>query len=157
MILLMTKKTCIILILVLATALYADPIPVQEEPVPTAPPDQLGFGSIFSTGAKSSAQNLKKLIEKGKKDYFLIAIDPGHGGRDFGGQGTGGLKEKEVCLDIALRLKQLIMSGLDNSQVRVFCTRETDQDLPLDKRYAMVNNNNADIYIGLHAGASFSR
>lgn len=83
-----------------------------------------------------------------------IVIDPGHGGHDPGAIGLNGLYEKDVVLDIALKLKK-IFSG--NSLYEVFLTRETDVYLPLEARTAIANQKKADLFISLHANASPQR
>ncbi|MBM4140456.1 MAG: N-acetylmuramoyl-L-alanine amidase [Nitrospira sp.] len=80
-----------------------------------------------------------------------IVIDPGHGGHDPGAVGPKGLYEKDVVLDIALKLKKIL---LENPLNEVFLTRETDIFIPLEERTAIANNKNADLFISIHANAS---
>lgn len=81
-----------------------------------------------------------------------IVIDPGHGGDDAGARGVKGTLEKDVTLSIAKRLKSAIEARLG---VRVLLTRDTDQNVGQDQRAAVANNNKADLFISLHANASF--
>lgn len=81
-----------------------------------------------------------------------IVIDPGHGGDDAGARGEKGTLEKDVTLSVAKRLKSAIEARLG---VRVLLTRETDQNVGQDQRAAVANNNKADLFISLHANASF--
>jgi N-acetylmuramoyl-L-alanine amidase len=81
-----------------------------------------------------------------------IVIDPGHGGDDLGVRGPGGATEKDLTLAIAHRLKAAIEGRLG---IRVLLTRETDRQVPLEDRTAVANNNKADLFISLHANASF--
>lgn len=81
-----------------------------------------------------------------------IAIDAGHGGEDDGVKGTGGTKEKDLTLAVARRVKAAIESRLG---IRVLLTRDDDHNVSLDGRAAMANNNKADVFISLHANASF--
>ena len=81
-----------------------------------------------------------------------IAIDPGHGGEDDGVKGAGGTKEKDLTLAVARRVKAAIESRLG---IRVLLTRDDDRNVSLDDRAAMANNNKADLFISLHANASF--
>ena len=95
-------------------------------------------------------------VEKVKKpDEFRvkrrIVIDPGHGGHDPGAIGLNGLYEKDVVLDIALKLKEILS---ENPLYEVFLTRETDVYLPLEARTAIANQKKADLFISLHANAS---
>ena len=79
-----------------------------------------------------------------------IVIDPGHGGRDPGAIGSQGTREKDIVLDIALRLRgQLMQSG----RYKVLLTRETDTFMSLDDRVKFSNLNKADLFISLHINA----
>lgn len=80
-----------------------------------------------------------------------IVIDPGHGGHDPGAVGLRGLYEKDVVLDIALKLKKILLSNPLNE---VFLTRETDVFLPLEERTAIANKKGADLFVSIHANAS---
>ena len=82
-----------------------------------------------------------------------IVIDPGHGGRDPGAIGVSGLREKDVCLDIALRLKTVLESdGFD-----VSLTRDNDRFIELKERAVFANRRNADLFISIHANANMAR
>jgi N-acetylmuramoyl-L-alanine amidase len=83
-----------------------------------------------------------------------IAIDPGHGGDDGGVVGSGGTKEKDLTLAVARRVKAAIEGRLG---IRVLLTRDEDKKVPLDDRSAAANNNKADLFLGLHAGASLRK
>jgi N-acetylmuramoyl-L-alanine amidase/type II secretory pathway predicted ATPase ExeA len=83
-----------------------------------------------------------------------IVIDPGHGGNDTGTIGPHGLLEKDLCLDVALRLGQLIEKNVPNAEV--IYTRTTDAYVPLEERTAIANRNKADLFISIHANSSDS-
>lgn len=86
-----------------------------------------------------------------KKNLPLILLDPGHGGEDFGAKGLGGLLEKDVTLDVAMRLKRLI----DHEKLAtVRLTRSRDEFVPLAERTAMANDFEADLFLSLHTNAS---
>ena len=80
-----------------------------------------------------------------------VVLDPGHGGHDPGAVGPRNLYEKDVVLDIALKLKKIL--SLDPN-LEVFLTRETDVFIPLEQRTAIANSKNADLFISIHANAS---
>jgi N-acetylmuramoyl-L-alanine amidase len=84
-----------------------------------------------------------------------IAIDPGHGGYDTGTIGPHGLLEKNLCLDVALRLGQLIEQDLRGAEV--IYTRKDDKYVRLEERTAIANRANADLFISIHANSSDSR
>jgi len=75
-----------------------------------------------------------------------IILDPGHGGYDLGTVAARGLKEKDLTLDIAHRLRQL----LEESAVTVFMTREQDEALALDQRTATANRWEGDLLVSIH-------
>jgi N-acetylmuramoyl-L-alanine amidase len=81
-----------------------------------------------------------------------IVIDPGHGGHDTGTIGRHGLAEKDLCLDVALRLGNLILQKLPNAQV--VYTRKDDTFVPLEERTAIANQAKADLFISIHANSS---
>ncbi len=80
-----------------------------------------------------------------------VVIDPGHGGHDPGAVGPSGLYEKDVVLDIALKLKEILLTDPLNE---VFLTRETDRFISLEERTAMANRKNADFFVSIHANAN---
>ena len=80
-----------------------------------------------------------------------IVIDAGHGGHDTGTIGPGGLCEKELVLDVAVRLKKLIETRMGSE---VVMTRSDDTFIPLEERTAIANEKNADLFVSIHANAS---
>jgi N-acetylmuramoyl-L-alanine amidase len=81
-----------------------------------------------------------------------IVIDPGHGGHDTGTIGPHGLMEKDLCLDVALRLGRLIEDKLPGAEV--VYTRKDDTFIPLEQRTATANDVKADLFISIHANSS---
>ncbi len=75
-----------------------------------------------------------------------IVIDAGHGGREHGAISDSGVSEKDITLDIALRLRRL----MENAPFEVIMTRETDQKISLEKRVAFANSSNADLFVSIH-------
>ena len=102
----------------------------------------------------SPASQLSLTRELGLK-INRIAIDPGHGGYDTGTIGPHGLLEKNLCLDVALRLGQLIEENIPGAEV--FYTRKDDRHVPLEDRTAIANRANADLFISIHANSSHNR
>ena len=80
-----------------------------------------------------------------------VVLDAGHGGHDTGTIGQEGLTEKEVVLDIALRLKKRIEKELG---AEVVMTRKDDKFVPLETRTAIANQAEADLFLSVHANAS---
>jgi N-acetylmuramoyl-L-alanine amidase len=81
-----------------------------------------------------------------------IVIDAGHGGHDTGTIGPTGLMEKDLCLDVALRLGKIIQQRLPGAEV-VF-TRADDTFIPLEERTNIANQAKADLFISIHANSS---
>jgi len=80
-----------------------------------------------------------------------IVIDAGHGGHDTGTIGPDGLMEKDVVLDVALRLGRLLETRLGAD---VIYTRDDDTFIPLETRTAIANEHQADLFISIHANSS---
>jgi N-acetylmuramoyl-L-alanine amidase len=80
-----------------------------------------------------------------------IVIDPGHGGHDTGTIGPSGVHEKDLVLDVALRLKKLIETRMGSE---VIMTRSDDTFIPLEERTAIANEKDADLFVSIHANAS---
>ena len=75
-----------------------------------------------------------------------IVIDAGHGGDQPGAISNTGLAEKDVTLDIALRLRKL----MKQSRFEVLLTREGDQTVTLADRVAFANSKKADLFVSIH-------
>jgi N-acetylmuramoyl-L-alanine amidase len=75
-----------------------------------------------------------------------IVIDAGHGGKQHGAISESGVSEKDITLDIALRLRRL----MENTSLEVLMTREADETLQLEQRVDFANANNADIFVSIH-------
>lgn len=86
-----------------------------------------------------------------------VVIDPGHGGMDPGSVGPTGLQEKDVVLDIAKRLKDLIEKDPRTSSLKVVMTRETDVFVPLKDRSGMANREKGDLFISIHANSWYDQ
>jgi len=80
-----------------------------------------------------------------------IVVDAGHGGHDTGARGPGGLLEKDLVLDVALKLGKLLESRLG---AEVVYTRDDDTFIPLETRTAIANKEQADLFISIHANYS---
>ena len=110
------------------------PVPSQAPP-PSPPPDAppLPGGVPVTTSIRT------------------IAVDPGHGGDDEGAKSADGVKEKDLTLAVARKLKAAVESRMG---VRVLLTRDDDRAVSIDDRTAVANNGKADLFVSLHANAS---
>ena len=96
---------------------------------------------------KNDYARLSSLFGLGIK---TIVVDPGHGGKDPGAIGVNGTKEKDITLDVALRLKQKM---IDLDQFNILLTRETDEFLTLAERVAFAKEKKADLFISIHVNS----
>jgi N-acetylmuramoyl-L-alanine amidase len=84
-----------------------------------------------------------------------VVIDPGHGGHDTGTISPGGMREKDLVLDVARRLRGYIKRNYPD--VEVILTRDADRFIALEERTAIANSRRADLFISIHANASPQR
>ncbi len=107
--------------------------------------------SPVATPAKRDAGGDRSLVRVLGLKLGRVVIDPGHGGHDTGTIGPGGLMEKDLVLDVALRLGKLISQQLG---AEVIYTRSGDVFIPLEQRTKIANNEKADLFISIHANSS---
>lgn len=106
--------------------------PIQVPPIPASPPPS-------------------QPIPRGR---YVVVIDPGHGGPDPGAVGIGGIREKDIVLDISRQVAQF----LQQQGVQVLLTRTSDIDLELAPRVSMAERARANAFVSIHANAiSLSR
>ena len=98
----------------------------------------------YLTWSKNDKVSMARLFGLGVK---TIVIDPGHGGKDPGAIGPSGLKEKDVTMALALKLKRNLQR---HRQYRVILTHEKDTTMSLKERVSFANENDADLFISLH-------
>jgi len=82
-----------------------------------------------------------------------VVLDPGHGGKSNGTGKPGVLTEKDLALDLAVRVRKL----LARQGFKVVLTRDKDMDVTPDERAGIANNARADLYVSLHMGGSFGQ
>ena len=108
----------------------------------------------FSAPAKAAdktADGQTSLVRALGLKIGRIVIDPGHGGHDSGTLGVDGIEEKDVVLDVALRLGKLLHERLG---AEIIYTRSDDTFIPLETRTAIANKAQADLFISVHANSS---
>ena len=92
--------------------------------------------------------------ERGRVNRLVIvAVDPGHGGEDPGAIGPSGLREKDVVLAVALKLRERLNAVPD---MRVMLTRDADFFVPLAERVHRARRVQADLFVSIHADAFLS-
>lgn len=105
--------------------------------------------SVQNSTLKHKEINYEKESERWLFD--VVVIDAGHGGRDPGAIGVGGLREKDVNLGITLKLGKLIEQKMPG--VKVVYTRKTDKFIELFKRGKIANENNGKLFISIHCNS----
>jgi len=105
--------------------------------------------------ALAKALGVKVDAKAAEAPIHRIVIDPGHGGHDTGTISAGGMREKDLVLDVARRLRGYIKHSYPS--VEVILTRDSDRFVALEERTAIANSRRADLFISIHANASQSR
>lgn len=110
---------------------------------------------VFKGGSFVS-EELKKSLDKVKERWRFdtVVIDPGHGGKDPGAVGPSGVYEKNVVLDIALRVEKLLQK---NSDIKPVLTRNKDVFVPLYERGKIANKAQGKLFVSIHCNASKDR
>jgi len=116
----------------------APPVPGRAASAPPPPP----------VAAASAPPITQSRIDR----LIIVALDPGHGGEDPGATGPTGLREKDVVLAVALKLRDSInaIPGM-----RAMLTRDADFFVPLQERVRKARRVQADLFVSIHADAFF--
>lgn len=123
-------------------------ISAVKESIKESPP----LAETAGSEAVAEKAQPKAKIKPGK--IRRIVVDPGHGGHDPGAIGAGGTKEKDVVLQIGLKLAHKLKEELGIDAV---LTRSTDEFIELQERTAIANKVGADLFVSVHANASLNR
>jgi N-acetylmuramoyl-L-alanine amidase len=108
-------------------------------------------GAVPARAAVPTADGQTSLVRALGLKIGRIVIDAGHGGHDSGTLGYGGIEEKDVVLDVALRLGKLLHERLG---AEIIYTRSDDTFIPLETRTAIANKAQADLFLSIHANSS---
>jgi N-acetylmuramoyl-L-alanine amidase len=126
--------------------------PTVEPPAPlAAPPPTTVLPVEIPTPAKHTSRGDNSLTRALGLKIGRIVIDAGHGGHDQGTEGPKGLLEKDLVLDVALRLGKLVE---DRMGAQVIYTRSDDTFIPLEERTKLANEKKADLFLSIHANSS---
>lgn len=109
------------------------------------PPERLASSRLPSTTVVNNPTT-RPSVPKGS---ILVVIDPGHGGKDPGTLGRGGVKEKDIVLPIS----QMVADILRRQGVSILMTRNSDYFVSLKGRTDMANRANAHLFVSIHANA----
>jgi N-acetylmuramoyl-L-alanine amidase len=126
-------------------ALKSDPVRSAETVRPAS------TGAETAKPARRTGAGETSLVRALGLKIQRVVIDPGHGGHDEGTQGPHGLLEKDVVLDVGLRVGKLIEQQMG---AEVIYTRSDDTFIPLEGRTAIANEKKADLFLSVHANSS---
>lgn len=115
--------------------------PAKDKPIPEPTKE-----SIPDTKTEA------KLTPQQKK---IVVLDPGHGGHDPGAVGPSGIYEKDIVLDVSLKVRDYIAKNYPNIEVHL--TRSRDVFIPLEQRAQIANRLNADLFVSIHTNAAPNR
>ena len=116
-----------------------------------ARPDEL---SRFASFIRRDQYVSEEILREEPRGLSVVVLDPGHGGRSLGARGSTGTREKDLVLNVAEKLKVRLEEGLG---IKVVLTRTADYYVGLKERTAIANNNSADLFLSIHANATFRR
>lgn len=144
----MSVRDLLLLVLTLPALLVGGAIALgQTIPVPIWGRD---YVQTYELSGAGTIADLPTIYGPDDPERPLVVIDAGHGGRDPGAVG-GGVREKDVVLAIALRLRDILV---DNGGVRVAMTRETDRIVTLAQRPEIARQLDADLFLSIHADSA---
>jgi N-acetylmuramoyl-L-alanine amidase len=117
------------------------------------PPSAIRLPASTIAAVRASLQRGEAAMVPHRRTRLRVVLDPGHGGKDPGAIGLGGVLEKNVVLGVARRLaKRLEAAGHE-----VILTRDSDVFIPLSERTQRANAAKADLFVSIHANASPNR
>ena len=126
----------------------------------TPGPDETSAVTAQPKPARSNAKQRPGVNHTAGNDtdrLIIVALDPGHGGEDPGAIGPAGTMEKDVVLQVALKLRDRINATKANGHpMRAYLTRDADFFVPLGVRVQKAQRVKADLFVSLHADAFFT-
>ena len=129
---------------------------ITQKPIPRPKKSKSSLTPLEKKARAEEESMFNRLTPEGGLAYRVkrVVIDPGHGGFDSGAVGPTGLKEKDVTLDLAQRLKRRISEKGKN---KCFLTRTADYYIPLSDRTVIANQYQADLFVSIHINANENR
>ncbi len=129
---------------------------ITQKPMPWLKKKQKPLTPLERDARREEELTSKRIRSEKGLGYQVerVVIDAGHGGFDNGAVGASGLKEKDVTLDLALRLNEKLKA---KGRIKSFLTRTGDYYVPLSARTVTANQFHADLFISLHINANKKR
>ncbi|MEZ5606907.1 MAG: N-acetylmuramoyl-L-alanine amidase [Burkholderiaceae bacterium] len=141
----------------------SSPSPAPEAATTEPTPDTLGeliarqierANEAVRSGPRPPERATARRAPPEAERLIIVAIDPGHGGEDPGATGPSGTREKDVVLQIALKLRERInRTSVGGNPMRAYLTRDADFFVPLATRVAKARRVRADLFVSIHADA----
>jgi N-acetylmuramoyl-L-alanine amidase len=122
-------------------------------------PDRVVIDVYGERGAVTVKPNSPKSTARARRLSMVsrpiqtVVIDAGHGGKDPGAIGVGGIREK----DVNLRLSRMLARRLEARAFRVVMTRDADRFVDLEERTVIAESAGGDVFVSIHANASHNR
>ena len=146
------QSICVLLLLLVFCVIFSKEMPIDSISKVQA---QEAKESVLSESTRTRAQNLSgpKQDDASKKSQYVIVLDAGHGGKDEGAVSDDGkLEEKEYNLAVVKEIARL----LEQSGVKVYCTRTTDRTVSKKARVRLANKRQAVLYSKRDNGAGYT-
>lgn len=118
--------------------------PDASSPIPVPPPAPL---------PPAVEPPVERIIPRVPKTRPVVVIDPGHGGKDVGAIGVGGIHEADIILPISQQVARI----LEQRGIQVVMTRNSDYFVDLAPRVEMAKRADADVFVSIHANAIVNR
>jgi N-acetylmuramoyl-L-alanine amidase len=118
----------------------------SAKPLVSRPP----VAAAGSATSQSNSGGVEAVSAEHAAGHPLVMIDPGHGGYDPGTRSEAGVAEKDLALQIALRLRQALAAR----GVRAEMTRDSDVFISLAERTRIANRAGADLFVSIHLNSS---
>jgi len=110
--------------------------------------------AVYPLGSSAPAVAMSDPVSAGRWTLDTIVIDAGHGGKDTGAVAPNGLREKDIVLDVALKVGAYVKENLG---VHVIYTRDSDEFISLQGRGHLANKAGAKLFVSIHANAAPNR
>ncbi len=133
----------------------ARPSEFLATPTPPPPPNPTPEPTLEASGVPQLVSTPIFATHTNDGKLRVVVLDPGHGGHDPGAMGRSGSREKDACLDIALRARASLKRMAPDLQVRL--TRDSDRFVSLHQRTEIANDLDADLFVSVHNNASLNR
>jgi N-acetylmuramoyl-L-alanine amidase len=139
---------CVIFVETVLVSSSQAPSKAQQPAPGTASPVNPSVASPQSGAAGSVASALNAQTQQAGLN--IVVLDPAHGGTDTGARGTGGIRESEIVLDLAIQVRR----ALEQEGFQVVQTRQGNENPSFDDRSALANAQRGAVFVTLHISST---